>query len=580
LRLSQLFGRTLRQVPADAELVSHQLLLRANFIRALGSGLYTYMHLGWRVALKIQDIFRQEMDAIGCQEMCMPVLQPAALWQNTGRWDSVGPALVKLKDRRGQDYALAMTHEEVVVELARREIESYRQLPKLLYHIQTKMRDEIRPRGGLIRVREFIMKDAYSLDVGAAGLDKSYDAIYHAYERIFDRCDLQTIPIEADTGMMGGAVSHEFVLPHPQGEDRFIGCVQCDYAANVERAQFVKESREGDLAERVKVATPDCTTIADVAAYVGVPTDETLKAVFYIHDRYTAEGIKSQFLFVLIRGDLEVSETKLLNAIGGGELRPAEDEDILAVGGVPGYASPIGLDVRDTLEGEGVLVVADDSIQTRSASVSGANEAGYHFTGVNYPRDFEVTLITDIAQADTGHTCPRCGGALQAQSAIELGHTFKLGTWYSEAVEATYLDVNGESRPIVMGSYGIGVGRLMAAIVEVHHDDLGIVWPLSVAPYQIHLIALGPDATVMDEADALYRRLSDAGYEVLYDDRDERAGVKFTDADLIGAPLRLTVSERSLDTGGVEIKERHKDERTVVLMEELADWLADWLAGG
>jgi prolyl-tRNA synthetase len=580
LRLSQLFGRTLRQVPADAELVSHQLLLRANFIRALGSGLYTYMHLGWRVALKIQDIFRQEMDAIGCQEMCMPVLQPAALWQNTGRWDSVGPALVKLKDRRGQDYALAMTHEEVVVELARREIESYRQLPKLLYHIQTKMRDEIRPRGGLIRVREFIMKDAYSLDVGTAGLDKSYDAIYHAYERIFDRCDLQTIPIEADTGMMGGAVSHEFVLPHPQGEDRFIGCVQCDYAANVERAQFVKESREGDLAERVKVATPDCTTIADVAAYVGVPTDETLKAVFYIHDRYTAEGIKSQFLFVLIRGDLEVSETKLLNAIGGGELRPAEDEDILAVGGVPGYASPIGLDVRDTLEGEGVLVVADDSIQTRSASVSGANEAGYHFTGVNYPRDFEVTLITDIAQADTGHTCPRCGGALQAQSAIELGHTFKLGTWYSEAVEATYLDVNGESRPIVMGSYGIGVGRLMAAIVEVHHDDLGIVWPLSVAPYQIHLIALGPDATVMDEADALYRRLSDAGYEVLYDDRDERAGVKFTDADLIGAPLRLTVSERSLDTGGVEIKERHKDERTVVLMEELADWLADWLAGG
>jgi prolyl-tRNA synthetase len=573
LRLSQLFGRTLRQVPADAELISHQLLLRANFIRALGAGLYAYMHLGWRVALKIQDIFRQEMDAIGCQEMHMPVVHPAALWQNTGRWDSVGPALVKLKDRRGQDYALAMTHEEVVVELARREIDSYRQLPKLVYHIQTKLRDEIRPRGGLIRVREFIMKDAYSLDVDAAGLDKSYDFFYHAYERIFERCDVSTTPIEAEPGMMGGAISHEFVLPHPQGEDRLIGCTQCDYAANVERAELVKDSRVGALAERVKVATPGCTTIADVAAYVGVPTDETLKAVFYIHDRYTAGGIQSQFLFVLLRGDLEVNETKLLNAIGGGELRPAGDEDILAIGGVPGYASPIGLKVRDTLEGDGLLVVADDSIHTRSAFVSGANEAGYHFTGVNYPRDFEVTLITDISQADTGHTCPRCGGTLQAQTAIELGHTFKLGTWYSEAVGATYLDAEGESYPIVMGSYGIGVGRLMAAIVETHHDAHGVIWPRSVAPYQIHLVALGPDANVMDEAEALYQRLSAAGHEVLYDDRDERAGVKFNDADLIGVPLRLTVSGRSLAAGGVEAKERHKDERVIVPMDELVDWL-------
>ena len=579
MRLSQLFGRTLRQVPADAEMTSHQLLLRANFVRALGAGLYTYMHLGWRVARKIQDIFRQEMDAIECQEMHMPVMHPAALWQNTGRWDSVGPALVKLKDRRGQDYALAMTHEEVVVELARREIDSYRQLPKLLYHIQTKLRDEIRPRGGLIRVREFIMKDAYSLDIDAPGLDKSYSAFYQAYERIFDRCDVSTIPIEADTGMMGGATSHEFVLPHPQGEDRFIGCSQCDYAANVERAEFVKGSREGNPAELVKVATPDCKTIAEVAAFLGVPTDETLKAVFYVHDRYTADGVQSQFLFVLIRGDLEVNETKLLNAIGGGELRPADDEDILAVGGVPGYASPIGLRVREALEGDGVLVVADDSIHTRSAFVSGANDAGYHFTGVNYPRDFEVTLVVNIAQADTGHTCPHCGGALQAQSAIELGHTFKLGTWYSEAVGATYLDAEGDSHPIVMGSYGIGVGRLMAAIAETHHDELGLIWPRSVAPYQIHLVALGPNEEVMNEAEALYQRLSAAGYEVLYDDRDERAGVKFADADLIGAPLRLTVSSRSLASGGVEVKERHEQERSVVSMEQLTDWLRDWLAG-
>jgi len=573
VRLSQLFGRTLRQVPADAELISHQLLLRANFVRALGSGLYTYMHLGWRVALKIQEIFRQEMDAVDCQEIRMPVLNPSALWQNTGRWDSVGPALFKLQDRRGQDYALAMTHEEVVSELARREIDSYRQLPKLIYHIQTKLRDEIRPRGGLIRVREFIMKDAYSLDVDVEGLNKSYDTFYQAYQRIFERCDVPIDIIEADTGMMGGAVSHEFVLAHPQGEDKFIGCHQCDYAANVERAEFIKQKREGEVVERVKVATPDCTTIADVAAYVGVPTDETLKAVFYIHDRYASEGKHSQFLFVLIRGDLDVNETKLLNAIGGGELHPAEDQDILDIGGVPGYASPVGLQVRQTLEGPGVLLVADDSIQTRSAFVSGANEAGYHFTGVNYPRDFEVTLMTDIAQADTGHTCPRCGGTLQAQSAIELGHTFKLGTWYSEAVDATYLDAEGESHPIVMGSYGIGVGRLMAAVIETHYDKDGIVWPRSISPYQIHLVALGPNQKVMEEAETLYQRLMAAGYEVLYDDRDERAGVKFADADLIGVPLRLTISKRSLSAGGIEVKRRHEQERTVIVLDELMGWL-------
>lgn len=576
MRSSQLFGRTLRQVPADAERISHQLLLRANCIRAMGAGLYTYMHLGWRVAQKIQDIFRREMEAIECQEMSMPVIHPAALWKNTGRWHTSGDILVKLKDRRGQDYVLAMTHEEVVVELARREIDSYRQLPKLIYHIQKKARDELRPRGGLLRVREFIMKDGYSLDVDDAGLDESYAAFYGAYERIFEACDVSTIPVEADSGMMGGKVSHEFVLPHPQGEDRLITCTECDYAANVDQAKMVKDSRLTEPVERVKVATPGCTTIADVAAYVGVGTDETLKAVFYIHDRFTEDGPQPQFLFILIRGDLDVNERKLLNVIGDGELHPAEDDDIVAIGGVPGYASPIGLKVRETLDGDGILVVADDSIRTRSAVVSGANDEGYHFTGVNYPRDFDVTLVADIAQADTGHTCPRCGGKLQAQSGIELGHTFKLGTWYAEAVGATFLDENGESHPIVLGSYGIGVGRLMAAIVETHNDEYGIIWPKSVAPYDIHLVALGPAPTVVDEAEALYQRLRSGGYDVLYDDRDERAGVKFTDADLIGVPLRLTVSKRSLASDGVEAKERHREERFIIKMEELMDWLADW----
>ena len=453
---------------------------------------------------------------------------------------------------------------------------SYRQLPILLYHIQTKLRDEIRPRGGLIRVREFIMKDAYSLDIDAAGLDRSYDAFYGAYERIFARCDISTVPIEADSGMMGGAISHEFVLPHPQGEDRLIACQKCDYAANVERAEFVKGVDLTERQELEKVATPGCTTIADVADYVGVTTDQTLKAVFYIHDRYTELGIKSQFLFVLIRGDLDVNETKLLNVIGGGDLRPAEDDDIIAIGGVPGYASPIGLNVRENLAGEGILVVADDSIETRSAFVSGANQEGYHFTGVNYPRDFDVTLITDIAQADTGHTCPRCGGTLEAQSAIELGHTFKLGTWYSDAVGATFLDEKGESHPIVMGSYGIGVGRLMAAIVETHFDHDGIIWPRSVAPYDVHLVALGPDQEVMDAAEALYQRLLAAGYQVLYDDRDERAGVKFVDADLIGVPLRLTVSKRNLKADVIEVKVRARDERMSVPTGELMGWLANW----
>jgi prolyl-tRNA synthetase len=439
------------------------------------------------------------------------------------------------------------------------------------------MRDELRPRGGLIRVREFIMKDAYSLDIDASGLDKSYRAFYQAYERVFEACDVSTVPMEADSGMMGGEVSHEFILPHPQGEDRLIMCTSCNYAANVEHSAMAKDSRLTDPVERVKVATPDCTTIADVAAYVGVSTDETLKAVFYIYDRFAEDGPQSQFLFVLIRGDLDVSETKLLNALGPGELQPAEDDEILKVGGVPGYASPIGLTVRDALEGEGLLVVADDSIHTRSAFVSGANEAGYHFTGVNYPRDFQVTLIADIAQADTGHICPRCGGTLEAQSGIELGHTFKLGTWYSEAIGATYLDENGESHPIVTGSYGIGVGRLMAAIVETHYDEYGIIWPKTVAPYQIHLVALGPNPEVMSEAEALYQSLCATGYEVLYDDRNERAGVKFADADLIGIPLRLTVSKRSLADEGVEVKQRQLDERKIVKLDELFDWLGDQL---
>jgi len=570
--MSQVFGRTLREPPADAELISHQLALRAGLVRFLGAGLYSYLPLGWRVVRRIEAILRQEMDGLGAQEMLMPVMHPAELWQATGRWESIGPALVRVKDRSGRDYALAMTHEEVVAELARREIQSYRDLPCAVYHIQTKVRDEPRPRGGLLRVREFRMKDAYSLDADADGLDVFYSRILAAYQRIFARCDLHPIPVEADTGMMGGADSHEFMLLHPNGEDTIIRCAACGYAANVERATFRLAPIEPQpLEEPHPITTPDCETIADVAAFVGVPTSQTLKAVFYATDE------KVGLVFVVIRGDLEVNETKLRNLLGSGELRPATDKEIRATGAEPGYASPVNLRVRETHDGPGVLVVADRSIEVGSNFVAGANRPGTHLTGVNYPRDFGVTLLADIAQAQTGYLCAHCGGMLAAESAIELGHCFKLGTRYSNAVGATYLDPEGHERPVVMGSYGIGVGRLMAAVIETHHDEHGIVWPPAIAPFDVHLLTLGSDEAVQTCAEEIYADLTGfgkpvrSGLEVLYDDRRESAGVKFADADLIGCPVRATVSKRSLKAGGVELKARWAKERRVVKLESLVE---------
>jgi len=564
MKISQLFGRTLRETPADAQLTSHQLALRAGLVRFLGAGLYSYLPLGWRVARKIENILREEMDAIGAQEMMMPVMHPAKLWQATGRWDSVGPALVRVKDRRGHDYALAMTHEEVVAELACQEIQSYRDLPQAVYHIQTKVRDEPRPRGGLLRVREFRMKDAYSLDMNAEGLDTFYPRVIEAYERIFARCDLEPIAVEADTGMMGGADSHEFMLPHPDGEDVFIQCTGCGYAANAERATFrLPPVAPQAVEEPTPVATPGCKTIADVADFVGVPTRQTLKVVFYTKD-------DDELLLVIIRGDLEVNETKLRNVLGGGDLEPAMEYDIRAVGAEPGYGSPVGLEVQESLGDEGVLVVADRSIEAGNNFVAGANRSGYHLTGVNYPRDFVVTLLEDIAQAEAGYLCPNCDSALAAEPSIELGHCFKLGTHYAESVGATYLDAEGNEHPIMMGSYGIGVGRLMAAVIESHHDEYGIIWPPSLAPFDVYLLTLGTDEAVQDQGDALYAQLQEAGFEALYDDREESAGVKFTDADLLGCPVRLTVSRRSIKAGGVEVKGRWMKEKEVVTPEELA----------
>ena len=573
MRLSHSFGKTLREAPADAEMLSHQLLIRANFVRPTGAGIYSFMPFGYRVLRNIWQIMAEEMDAIGGQEMWMPNLNPAPLWQATGRWDSVD-VLFKVKGGGGREYAMSPTHEEIVVDLALREIDSYRDLPQVVYHIGKKFRDESRARGGLLRLREFVMKDAYSMDTDAAALDKFYPHMVQAYFNIFERCGIEVRAINADVGAMGGKTSHEFVVPHEQGEDSFISCTSCDYAANVDAAEFVHEKPEpAPLADLEKVATPDCTTIAEVASFVGVPTSQTVKAVFYWWVKWGEADEDGRFIFGLIRGDLEISEVKLANALGGGELRPATNEEIATSGAVAGYASAVGLDVAGSLTAPGVYVIADPSIESGSNFVVGANDAGYHFTGANYPRDFAISHMADIAQADTGHQCPICGSKLQARRAIEAGHCFKLGTRYSEAVNATYLDENGRPQLVFMGSYGIGLDRLMAIIVERHHDQDGIIWPEAVAPYQVHLLHIGKGEDVQDTAEILYAELNQAGIEVLYDDRELSAGVKFKDADLFGIPWRVTVGARSLAEGAVEVKRRDAAERHLVPLADLLTFI-------
>ncbi|MBM3189662.1 MAG: proline--tRNA ligase [Chloroflexi bacterium] len=558
MRFSNMFGRTIREIPSDAELVSHQLSVRAGLIRQLAAGIYSYLPLGWRVIRKIEQIMREEMNAADGQELSMPVVQPAEIWRATGRYDAPapGPALLRFKDRTGHDMVLAMTHEEAVTDLARQELNSYRQLPLMVYQIQTKFRDEPRSRGGLVRVREFIMKDGYSFHPDQESLDAYYPRIYQAYLNIFRRCRVETVSVEADSGIMGGSASHEFMVPSEAGEDTLVLCPACKYAANAEKAEFAKgEGPQGALLPIERVPTPGTTTIEAVARLVGVETRQTLKAVFYS----TSEG---QVIFAVIRGDLDVNPAKLSRVLDGAELHVSTEEELKAAGIVAGYASPVGL--------TGVRVIADDSVAGAKNLVAGANEPGYHLKHVNYPRDFQAERVADIALARSGDPCLRCGKPLTTSRGIELGHVFKLGTKYSATVGATYLDREGVARPMVMGSYGIGAGRLLACIIEQHHDDKGIIWPASVAPFQVHLVSLaGNDARVAEAADALYERLQAAGYEVLYDDRAESAGVKFNDADLIGIPVRLTVSRRTVESQAVELKPRWAEEKRLVPEAEL-----------
>ncbi len=563
MRLSHHFGSTLRESPAGVEALSHQLLLRAGFIRQLGQGLFSYLPLARRSLTKIENIMREEMNAIGGQELTMPVVHPAEVWQATGRWYSVGAEMARFKDRKERDMALAMTHEEVVADLCKTEIKSYRQLPQLVYHIQTKFRDDPRPRAGLIRVREFTMKDSYSLDLDEAGLDRQYRAHYQAYFNVFNRCGVPTIAVGSDVGMMGGSQAHEFMYLTPIGEDTLVLCRNCGYAANRQIARFAKPPAPPEaLRPLEKVATPDTKTIEALAALLGVPKSKTAKAVFVIAGHEEEGATREEFIFAVIRGDMEVNETKLGNAVKADWLRPATDAEIRATGAAPGYASPIGLRT--------VTVVVDDAVPASPNLVAGANEEGYHLLNTNTPRDYAASIVADIAAAGDGDACPQCGRPLYTARGVEVGNIFKLGTRYSAAIGATYLAADGTEKPIIMGSYGIGSGRLLACVAEEHHDDKGLIWPISVAPYRVHLVALaGAGASVAETSERVYRALLDADIEVLYDDREESPGVKFADADLIGLPLRLTVSARSIGKGGVEMKRRNRPDVEIVSESDL-----------
>jgi prolyl-tRNA synthetase len=533
-RASQLHLPTLRDDPADAEAVSHKLLVRGGFVRQVSAGLWTFLPLGWRVHRKVEQIIREEMDAIGSQEMYAPVLTPAELWQRSDRYGI--PELFKLKDRAGRDYVLPITHEETFTFHAT-ELQSYKQLPQLWYHFQTKDRDEPRPSGGLIRVREFVMKDSYSFDLDEAGLDQSFELNRGAYVKIFERAGIETFMVLAESGIMGGTESYDFLAPAGSGGNTLVTCENGDYAADLEIAQGIPRAPDfpPPLGAPEEIETPDTTTIEALAKLLGVDEAATSKAMPHTKNDGTV-------ILALVRGDDRLEEAKLLAAVGA-DVRPStEDEIQAAFGADPGSLGPIGFN------GE---VIADETLR-EGQFVAGANRTGWHLKGVEHGRDFDARFA-DLRVPKVGDRCPLCGGTLQFQNAIEVGHIFKLGTKFSEPFGATVLDEDGNERPLVMGSYGIGPGRVMAAAIEQHHDDNGIVWPRAIAPYDVHIVVLPGAQEIAAQAAAA---LSDAGYDVLLDDRDARAGEKFADADLIGCPIRITAGKKSLEDGKVDVRDR------------------------
>ena len=553
MRSSQLFGKTLRQAPADAETISHKLLTRAGFIQQIAAGIFSLQPLGNRSITKIKNIIRDEMDRAGGQEINMPVV----LWVESGRADTFVPPLARFEDRREREMIIAPTHEETATAMARAGVASYRDLPFTIYQIQTKFRDETRPRGGLLRVREFEMKDAYSFDADEEGMDRSFQAMVAAYKRIFKRCGLDVIMVDADSGGIGGKDSNEFVLLTDSGEDTILMSNESDYAANVEKASFIKKAFPiEELGEVEEFATPGIKTIEELAKAEGVSKSKTAKAVFY--------SVDGEIVVVTIRGDYEVNETKLRNLLDGAEPKLATPEEVKAAGLVSGSASAVGL--------TGMKSVVDDSITMGSNYLAGANKDGFHLRNVNFERDFKADIVADIAEAKKGYLSPDGKGKLVAKRGIEIGHVFKLGNVYSSKMGANYTNEDGEQNEILMGCYGIGVGRLLAAAVEANHDDFGMLLPRAIAPYEIYLAGLNlNDPNIAGKAEMIYETLQNAGYEVLFDDRDAPPGVKFKDADLLGIPARVVISSRSLENGGVEVKSRiSKDAEIVAESDVLA----------
>ena len=561
MRMSNMFSRTLREAPSGAESKGYEYLLRAGYIRQLGAGIFSLLPLGFKSTKKIENIVREEMNRIGGQEILMPVVNPGDLWKESGRYYSIDKELARFKDRVGRDMVLAMTHEEAVTDIARGEIDSYKRLPLFVYQIQTKFRDDPRPRAGLIRVREFTMKDAYSFDRDQEGLEKIYADNYRAYFRIYDRCGLPSIAVSSDTGMMGGKVAHEYMYLSPIGEDTIIICDECGYTANRQIAEIKKEYAKEEERPIEKVATPHAKTIDDLASFLSIPPQKTCKAVFmvgsFINEKTGEE--EDKLIAAFIRGDMEVEEAKLQHAAKANSLRPAHEEEIRACGMVPGFASAIGA------KGDFITIV-DESAAYSNNLVAGANEEGYHFINTNFKRDYDG-IVADIASAREGHLCPKCGKPLKASKGIEIGNIFQLGTKYSEAMNCNFQDESGVQRPVIMGCYGIGIGRLLACLAEEYNDESGLKLPITVAPYDVHLVSLVKDTEI---AEKIYQELLDSGIDVLYDDRKESAGVKFADADLIGVPIRITLGNRSLKEKKVEVKLRATGETTSYDIENLA----------
>lgn len=562
MRVSQILNPTLREVPAEAEVVSQKLMLRAGLIRKAAAGVYTYLPLGLRILKKIEQIVREEMDAKGGQEVMLPIIQPAELWRETGRWDVYGPEMFRLTDRHEREFCLGPTHEEIVTDLVRGEVRSYKQLPLLLYQIQNKYRDERRPRFGLMRGREFVMKDLYSFDKDEAGLAISYQKMYDAYTRIFTRCGLTFRPVEADAGAIGGSGgTHEFMVLAESGEAAVVYCPDCDYAANVEKAECQPIPRESEtVTENYRlIETPHMKSIEAVSEFLGLAQHELVKSMLYQGD--------DQIFLVLVRGDREINEIKLNNMLGPFVNLQLADPEVVrqTLGCEPGFVGPINAP-------KDLKIVADLEVPLMKKAACGANQAEYHYINVLPERDFQMDQIFDLRMIIAGENCPKCGGSLNEARGIEVGQVFKLGTKYSKALNANYVDENGQEKPCVMGCYGVGVSRTLAAAIEQNNDKDGIIWPIPIAPYQVILVPVSmKDSQVVETAEKLYEELRQTGVEVIMDDRDERPGVKFKDADLVGYPLRVNIGSKTLAQGQVELRFRKAGETELVKVEELTN---------